>query len=450
MYSMAARKTNKRSIRTTLLQWLLPVALIFVGIAWVVHGALLERMSRDFFEYRLQQESMLIERQIKANYPDIDQHLDQHNFSMDRFHHTFAVQIVNHVWAAEEDLGATLLQGTEGSNHVLMTLEVAGRQYLAYRDEFQIAGKEGVVVVAEDFGALEEAQGRLHIWVGVVSLALLLLLVVLIVLVVNLAVRPLQQLGQELQQLHAGSRNRLDEDVPEEFAGLVQQLNALLDRLDRQLEASRQAIANLSHSVKTPLSVLMQWLRDPEKPFDREARQQLLARFDSLQQQLDAQMRRSQLSGPGAGKNASPQDQTRDMLWMLGRLYPDKEFEFEADFDDAAKWPIEEQDFNELIGNLADNAGKWADRRIKLTLSKDTASMHIQIEDDGPGVAKQELAHLGTRGRRLDEQIHGHGLGLSIVRDIVSRYSGSLQFESGNQLGGLSVIITLPLLPPGA
>ncbi|MFE8071021.1 sensor histidine kinase [Marinobacteraceae bacterium S3BR75-40.1] len=436
---------SPRSIRATLLIWLLPLAIAFVGVAWFVHGSLLERMSREFFEDRLQQESILIQRQVQANYPDIDMQLMQQAYSLDRFHHTFAVQVGERIWAADDSFARDLLDGTTRASNRLVTVDSLTGSYLAYRDHFSVSGRPAAVVVAEDFGALEAAQGQLHLWVGVVSAFLLVLLVALIILVVNLAVRPLQQLGRELQELRSGERTRLDESVPREFQGLVRQLNALLDTLDRRLEGSRRSIANLSHSVKTPVSALMQWLDDPDKPFDAPARQQMRARFEELRNQLEGEIRRSRLAGPQAGKSAAPQAQTRDMLWMLGRLYPDKQFEFEADFEDQAHWPVEEQDFNELIGNLADNAGKWARRAIAVRLLSDGQGLHIEVEDDGPGVPEEALDSLGTRGHRLDEQVHGHGLGLSIVRDIVQRYGGTIDFGPGALLGGLRVHIALPL-----
>lgn len=436
---------RRHSIRSALLLSLLPLALVFMGIAWVVHGALLERMSRDFFEFRLEQESSLIREQLENNYPEVDFHELHNAFSLERFHHTFAIRIGQQTWSATEPNRIELFESTKGQANQLVTIKSGEDQYLSYRAEFFVRGEPAVVVVAEDYGALAAAQGELHLWVGAVSLFLLALLIALIVLAVQFAMRPVRRLGHQLEALRQGERRRLSEDVPSEFVDLIRQLNTLLDNLDRRLESSRHSIANLSHSVKTPVSVLMQWLEDPNKQFNQSDRTQMLRRLEDLNDQLSAQMRRSRLSGPQIGKAALPLDQARDMLWMLGRLYPDKQFDFEAGPDnEQAGWPVEEQDFNELIGNLADNAGKWAKSAVSVRLESDGHQMRITVEDNGPGVAPDQRADLGTRGHRLDEQTQGHGLGLSIVREIVERYDGTVRFLEGDALGGLKADISLP------
>ncbi|WP_165819225.1 ATP-binding protein [Tamilnaduibacter salinus] len=441
---MIRSRLHRYSIRAALLLLLLPLALAFMGVAWVVHGALLERMSRDFFEFRLEQESALIRQQLEASYPEVEFHRLHHTLSLQRFHHTFAIRMGDRTWSASEPMRVALFEATDGRVRELVTLESGGDQLLAYRAEFTVQGEAVVVVVAEDYGALAAAQGELHLWVGVVSFVLLLLLIILIVLAVQFAMRPVQRLRGELVSLRQGEQSRLSERVPSEFVELIRQLNAVLDTLDQRLETSRQSIANLSHSVKTPVSVLMQWLEDPGKQFDPTDRQQMIRRLRDLDEYLNAQMRRSRLSGPQVGQAALPVDQTRDMLWMMGRLHIDKQFDFEARFAPDTRWPVEEQDFNELLGNLVENAGKWADRLVAVWLSMNGEHLIIEVEDDGPGVPPEQREQLGTRGLRLDEQTEGHGLGLSIVRDIVNRYHGELCFGDGRYLCGLRVRIMLP------
>jgi len=109
-------------------------------------------------------------------------------------------------------------------------------------------------------------------------------------------------------------------------------------------------------------------------------------------------------------------------LWMLGRLYPEKSFELSTSLTEEFRWPIEEHDLNEILGNLLDNAGKWSAECVELSLEQRNGLALIVVTDDGSGVLEGDLVNLGQRGRRLDEQTPGHGLGLAIVREIVARY----------------------------
>ena len=277
-----------------------------------------------------------------------------------------------------------------------------------------------------------------------VSLLLILLLVGVIWIGINLSMRPVVSLKAELKGLQSGAIARIHTQAPDEFQPLVLQLNQLLDSLDQRLERSREALANLSHSIKTPIAALRQILEDTSRPLDNNLRQEMAARLADLDRQLEAEMRRSRFAGPQIGKSAYPVKQARDLLWMLGRLYTDKSFELSTSLTDDTRWPIEEHDLNEIMGNLLDNAGKWSASYVELSLEQNNDTVTIMVTDDGTGVANAEKANLGQRGLRLDEQIPGHGLGLAIVREIIARYSGQIAFLTGTK-GGLKVWIEIPL-----
>lgn len=155
-------------------------------------------------------------------------------------------------------------------------------------------------------------------------------------------------------------------------------------------------------------------------------------------------MRRSRFAGPQLGKSAGPVKQARDLLWMLGRLYPEKSFELSTSLTEESRWPIEEHDLNEILGNLLDNAGKWATECVELSLEQHNCLAQIIVTDDGSGVAESERILLGQRGLRLDEQTPGHGLGLAIVQQIVAQYGGQVFFSSGAK-GGLKVLIEISI-----
>lgn len=166
------------------------------------------------------------------------------------------------------------------------------------------------------------------------------------------------------------------------------------------------------------------------------------SRLGDIDKQLEAEMRRSGFAGPQVGKSAYPVKQARDLLWMLGRLYPEKSFELSTELTEERRWPIEEHDLNEILGNLLDNAGKWSSQCVELSLTESREKMLITIGDDGPGVATDAIGKLGKRGLRLDEQTPGHGLGLAIVGDIVQQYGGRV-FFTHNKNGGLQASVEL-------
>ena len=209
------------------------------------------------------------------------------------------------------------------------------------------------------------------------------------------------------------------------------------------MERSRDALANLSHSVKTPIAAVRQILEDTSRPLDENLRREMASRLDDIDAQLESEMRRSRFAGPQVGQSACPVKQARDLLWMLGRLYPDKSFELSTDLPEHHRWPVEEHDLNEILGNLLDNAGKWSSRWVELTLGEDQGRLKIIISDDGAGVSETARSQLGKRGLRLDEQTPGHGLGLAIVHAIVERYQGQVHYTS-SKVGGLTAVVVIP------
>ncbi|WP_029653522.1 sensor histidine kinase [Marinobacter daepoensis] len=434
------------SVKGTLLALLLPSGILLMGIAWLVHGLLLERMSREFLESRLKDEVAFLEHQIREVGGDTGR-LQTGDYFQDVFHHAFVIHSPSRTLVSPESWRSLLVPlvtvGQEGSLRVqgadISDTEV---DIVAYRRSFQANGIPFVVLVSEDLGALKRSQSELHAWTAIVSLLLILLLVSVIWFGINLAMRPVTPIKAALKRLQEGEISRVDVGAPEEFKPLVSQLNQLLNSLDQRLERSRDALANLSHSIKTPIAAVRQILSDTERPLTDALRHQLADRLNDIDRQLEAEMRRSRFAGPQLGKSAYPVKQARDLLWMFGRLYPDTSFELSSSLTEDSRWPVEEQDLNEVLGNLLDNAGKWASRCVELSLHQHERRMRITVIDDGPGVSEEDLAQLGKRGLRLDQQTPGHGLGLAIVRDIVARYGGHVRFELASG-AGLQVVVEL-------
>jgi len=436
------------SVKGALLTLLLPSGIALMAIAWFVHGLLLERVSREFVESRLKDEVAFLELNIRQAEGKIDM-LKTGDYFEKVFHHAFAIQspdqtvISPQAW---QPLLNPLLQfdGDESIRVHNAKIANAPSDILAYRKSFVVNGVPINVIVSEDMGALKNSQAELHAWTAIVSILLIFLLVGVIWFGINLSMRPVVSLQAALKRLQSGEISRIDTEAPEEFRPLVLQLNQLLDSLDQRLERSREALANLSHSVKTPIAAVKQVLDDTSRPLENSVRHEMGSRLGDIDRQLEAEMRRSRFAGPQIGKSAYPVKQARDLLWMLGRLYPEKSFELSTSLTDEFRWPIEEHDLNEILGNLLDNAGKWSAECVELSLEQRNGLAQIVVTDDGSGVSENDQVHLGQRGRRLDEQTPGHGLGLAIVRDIVARYGGHASFSSGSK-GGLKVLVEISI-----
>jgi signal transduction histidine kinase len=435
-----------KSVRRTLLALLLPAGIALMALAWLVHGLLLDRMSMAFVESRLQDEVAFLEHQIRQADGKIDT-LRTGDYFEEVFHHAFAIQAPDQTIISPQSwvpLLKPLIQTAQQGAIRITGQSGPGtpRDVLAFRQLLRVNSQPIVIIVAEDMEALKNSQAELHAWTAIVSIVLILMLTGVIWVGITLAMRPVVSLQGALKKLQAGENSRIDVRTPEEFQPLVRQLNQVLDTLDQRLERSREALANLSHSVKTPIAAVRQLLEDTDRPLEVDLRHEMATRLGDIDKQLEAEMRRSRFAGPQAGKSAYPVKQARDLLWMLGRLYPEKSFELSTELTEERRWPIEEHDLNELLGNLLDNAGKWSSGGVELSLNEDDGQLMIVVSDDGPGVADNALDQLGKRGLRLDEQTPGHGLGLAIVRDIVQRYEGRLRF-SRRPANGLKVDIAI-------
>jgi two-component system sensor histidine kinase PhoQ len=436
------------SVKGALLTLLLPAGIALMAIAWFVHGLLLERMSREFVESRLKDEVAFLELHIRQAEGKIDM-LKTGDYFEKVFHHAFAIQSPDQTVISPQSwqpLLNPLLQfdGDESIRVHNAKIANAPSDILAYRKSFVVNGVPIKIIVSEDMGALKSSQAELHAWTAIVSILLIFLLVGIIWFGINLSMRPVVSLQAALKRLQSGEISRIDAEAPEEFQPLVQQLNQLLDSLDQRLDRSREALANLSHSVKTPIAAVRQVLEDTSRPLDHSLRHEMGSRLGDIDRQLEAEMRRSRFAGPQVGKSAFPVKQARDLLWMLGRLYPEKSFELSTSLTEEFRWPIEEHDLNEILGNLLDNAGKWSAECVELSLKQRDGLALIVVTDDGAGVLEDDQVHLGQRGRRLDEQTPGHGLGLAIVREIVARYGGETSFSNGSK-GGFKVLIVISI-----
>ena len=320
-----------------------------------------------------------------------------------------------------------------------------GQNLLLLSQGFEKQGHQLNVVVAEELQSLEAGMARFRHLYALLSLALAVLLILVQLGLVQSALWPLRRLRKQLQQREQGIIDTLSTDTSRELKPLVRELNRLLSALNERLQRSRKAVGNLAHALKTPLSVLRNLGdRDDIKKLP-EVHATLQSETQKLQQRIDHELKRARLAGAAAtGQTIDLEQEIPPLFAVLRSLYPDKTIELDKQGVANNILPLDREDILELLGNVLDNACKWAQEQAKLTLQSNGELTFI-IEDDGPGLHDSDLERIGQRGLRLDEHTHGHGLGLDIARDIIIAYQGSIDFRRSTTLGGLAVIIRLPL-----
>jgi signal transduction histidine kinase len=312
-----------------------------------------------------------------------------------------------------------------------------GQRLLVWEAGYEKGGQPFTMAVAEDLNPILQALRRL-LWTG---LALSLLAGVLLLLaqrwLLRRGFRRIDTVRADIQRLAAGEIPRLTEEVPAEVQPLVRELNQLIDGWQQHIERSRNTLGNLAHALKAPLGLILQESANGAGTIAKQAQR--------MRELIDRALRRGRLAGRGApARRFRPGRDCQDLAATLKTLYADKPLEIKLDVQSAPSLSLDQEDMLELLGNLLDNAAKWAAHRVHLRL-RDDADLRIRIEDDGPGVDKELVDTLLTRGSRLDETRPGHGLGLAIVGDIVRDYGGTLTFERSGALGGLMVTVALPV-----
>lgn len=264
--------------------------------------------------------------------------------------------------------------------------------------------------------------------------------------VILFGLRPLDKVRRALGDIREGRSPKLDTALPAEIAPLAREMNALIENNRRIVERSRTQVGNLAHSLKTPLSVLVNEAHAMGGEHGRIIREQ----SEAMQMQIQHYLQRARIAAQRDSvvfRTLVPPVLER-MQRVTAKLTPGLEIKFNNRAPNAV-FAGEKEDLEEIIGNLLENAGKWGRRRVNITShslppQEGRRRFEILIEDDGPGLAPDQIEEALKRGRRVDETKPGTGLGLAIVQDTVREYGGEL-FLGKSALGGLSVRVILPL-----
>ena len=314
------------------------------------------------------------------------------------------------------------------------------QRLLIWQQRYEKDGQPFAIAIAEDVAPLLAAIWR-FIAIGVVaSLAAVLLMAVLQRLLVRRAFARLDQVREDVWAVRQGQRQSVGtEAVPAEVLPIVSEFNQLLEAWRRHRERLRNAVGNLAHALKTPLQLI---LRHGEQGGDP----QVVEQARRMQGLIEQELKRARLTGRTlVGHHFRPREDLTALVETIETLYHHKALKVTARIDAPDCLPLDQNDMLELLGNLLDNAAKWAETRIDLRLWVADGRLHLELEDDGPGIDEGQQARLLERGIRLDENHPGHGLGLAIVGDILDLYGGRITLGRSRALGGLQVAVNLPL-----
>jgi signal transduction histidine kinase len=275
------------------------------------------------------------------------------------------------------------------------------------------------------------------------TLALLLLVVGLFQ--INRGVSPVAQLRHRLSAIHRGHARRMDGDFPSEVQPLVDDLNALLTERDKIVERAQAKAGDLAHTLKTPLAILMQEADSADRAGQSDIAAAIRQQVDRMQRQMDYHLAhaRAAASGAAPGTRCDLSVAAEGLARTVRRLYADRHLTITIAVPEGQAVRAEQADVEEMLGNLLDNACKWAATRVSLSTAPAGSSLVMTVEDDGIGVEDGLLESVLQRGVRADQTAPGSGFGLAIVRDLAEVYGGAIAL-SRSPLGGLRAALTLP------
>lgn len=301
------------------------------------------------------------------------------------------------------------------------------------------------LIVAQDLRELEAAQQRFDLTLAASLAVLGLALAAAAGAQLALGLAPLRRLQRAVQQVRAGDAQQLEGEFPAELHPLVQDFNGVLLQNEQVVQRARQTAGNLAHAIKTPLAVLANAAAQPrgELPafvalVDEQVR--------SARAQVEWHLARARMGGSGVPGLRSPVTPVLEgLLRVMRKVYAGRELRFDCDLaPDALAFAGESQDLHEMLGNLLDNACKWAQGRVVVQARAEGRRLLVTVDDDGPGLGAAERERVFERGIRADERQPGSGLGLAIVREVAQLYQGQVRLEA-SALGGLRASLKLPL-----
>lgn len=370
-------------------------------------------------------------------------------------------------WQIQDDQGAVLLRSRSLWDAVLTLPDdildqsaVHRHDVLGPKGEALIVLERGVLFPLDSGGgkglrltaAIDEGEADRAVDDFAVALvpSLVLLAVVLIaaaVAQITIGLRPLARVAAEVADVRGGRSARIGGAHPDEVMPLVGEVNDLLDARDEALAKARARAGDLAHGLKTPLTVLLADAAKLRAEGEASVAEEIEDLVATMRRHVDHELALARLAGQQLSGQRRPAGDlaqaVRIVVGVIQRLPEAERLDWLVEVPGTLMVPLDRTDLEELVGNLVDNAAKWAASEITVSAVVQGGRVDLTIADDGPGVPPARLAELGRRGLRLDESVSGSGLGLAIVRDLVAAARGTVGFAN-RPSGGLAVTVSLP------
>jgi signal transduction histidine kinase len=311
-------------------------------------------------------------------------------------------------------------------------------------------GDEGryLIAVAGDASEIDDETLSFDRVISATFGALAAALMLTTVLQVRFGLLPLKRISESLAAIRSGHAERLGGEFPVEIAPLARETNALIDANREIVARARTHVGNLAHALKTPLSVLV---NEAGARGSEAFAQKVMEQTDIMRDQVARQLERARLAARSTvvGTLIDVPPIVTALARTMEKLHRERDVAIALDMAEQAHFRGEQQDLEEMVGNLVDNACKWAQSRVAIEVVADRFEddgrprVRIIVDDDGPGLSPAQRAQVALRGQRLDETKPGSGLGLSIVVELAGLYGSVLTLGTA-PIGGLRAELALP------
>lgn len=332
------------------------------------------------------------------------------------------------------NMGATPGEGSTGAGEHVHTRELTVPTTVG--EVIVVAGGPRRLAVAP----LREAMLPLLGSLAILGLGLALAMIAQL----RFGLRPLRTLQTALAEVRAGRARYVPEDQPSELGPLAVELNALVDQNETQLEHARRHVANLAHGLKTPLAALSVKLAEGGHDPDGDLR----ATVADIDVRVRHHLGRARAAAPGSRHHVRTvlAPAIGDLVAVMRGIHADRAISIAAEVAADVAVASDPQDFDEMLGNLLDNACRHAGSKVTIGARQLGSTVEVVIDDDGPGLSEQAIVEALVPGRRLDERGDGHGFGLPIAQELAELNGGALGFGRSD-IGGLRTILALPACP---
>lgn len=278
---------------------------------------------------------------------------------------------------------------------------------------------------------------RKNLWTWLAGVSFIL--IVIQTLILHWGLKPLRYVADDLIKIEQGKAKKLSGEYPRELTPLTNNLNQLIDSSQQQLIRYRDALGNMAHSLKTPIAVLQGIINTTANKDKDIALEQLTTINNIVEYQLQRAATVGQLQ---LSEAVELKPIINKIVNTLQKVHQDKNIKTQMSIPDKMTVKIDQGDLYELFGNLIENAFKWCNNKVSISVKPSKDKIQIIVEDDGPGINKNEKQRILLRGQRADQDTPGHGLGLAMVNDILLLYKGEIEISDG-ELGGAKIIINL-------